>query len=90
MVFFYVHPSTLKRYCKLAPTDFERTFNIHMEASVGGKVMDTFDKKKEQDPNWYQPLKPLSGFVYRQNQCIFAVADPSRYPAIKLPAESNN
>jgi len=87
---FYVHPSTLKRYCKQGSTDFERTFNVHMEASVGGKVVDVYDKKKEQDPNWYQPLKPVPGLVYRQNQCVFVVTDPSRYPAIKLPADSNN
>jgi len=86
---FYVPPSTLKRYCKLSPSDFERLFNIHIEANVDGKYADSIDENKEKDPKWYQPLKAMAGFVYRQNQCAFIVTDPNHYPAIKLPAESN-
>lgn len=87
---FYVHPSTLKRYSKLGPSDFDRTFNVHIEADVDGKYADAFDKNKEKDPAWYQSLKAIPGLVYRQNQCPFIVSDPNRYPAIKLPAESGN
>lgn len=87
---FYVHPSTLKRYSKLGPSDFERTFNVHVEADVDGKYADAFDKNKEKDPVWYQPLKVVPGLVFRQNQCPFIVNDPTRCPAIKLPAETAN
>ena len=83
---FYVHPSTLARYnTGLGPTDFDRKFNIHIEAFVGGAKMDYFDKKKEPDLNWYQQLRAIPGLVYRQNQTPFIVSDSARYPAIKLP-----
>ena len=82
----YVHPSTLGRYCERSYTDFERKFNIHIEALIGGAEMDHFDKNREKDPNWFQPLKPITGLVYLQNQTPFIIADPDRYPGIKLPA----
>ncbi len=82
---FYVHPSTLGRYCSRSYEDFDRKFNIHLEAYVGGGLVDAIDKNKEKDPLWYKPLRPLPGFVYRQDQCAFLVAEPDRYPAIKLP-----
>ena len=47
--------------------------------------MDYFDKNKETDVNWYKALRPLDGYVYRQNQSPFIMADPDRYPPIKLP-----
>ncbi len=84
---FYVPPATLARYSTdRGPSDFDRTFNIHVEAYVGGVKVDYFDKNKETDANWYQQLKPLSGFVYRQDQSPFILTDPNRYPPIKLPA----
>ena len=84
---FYVHPSTLGRYSDdRGYEDFDRKFNIHIEAYVGGAKMDNFDKNKEQDPNWFQPLVPIPNLVYRQDQSPFLLADPDRYPAIKLPA----
>ena len=86
---FYVPPSILKRYSKLGASDFDRKFNIHIDATVGGKVADFFNKNKETDADWYKSLKPVAGMVYRQDQCIFAVVDPGRYPAIKVPAENN-
>ena len=66
--------------------DFDRKFNIHVEADVDGKAVDVFDKNKETDPNWYQPLRPIPGLLYLQNQSPFISADPDRYPALKLPA----
>ena len=85
---FYIHPSALGRYSTdRGYTDFDHSFNIHLEAYVGGVKMDYFDKKKEQDPNWFQQLKAVPGLVCRQNQTPFLIADPDRYPAIKLPVE---
>lgn len=84
---FYVAPDTLNRYStERGSTDFDRTFNIHIEASVGGALVDYFDKNKETDKNWYQTLKPVDGLVYRQDQSPFTMADPDRYPPIKYPA----
>lgn len=83
---FYVHPSTLGRYSKQGPTDFERKFNIHLDALIDGKVVDNIDKNKETDLTWYQKLTTtIPGLVYQQNQSPFLLSDPSKYPAIKLP-----
>ncbi|MCE0498872.1 MAG: hypothetical protein LV481_13100 [Methylacidiphilales bacterium] len=82
---FYVHPNTLARYSTSAGyTDFDRTFNVHAEAYVGDQLSDYFDKRKEDDLNWFKPLTVIEGLVYRQNQCAFIVDSPDRYPAIKL------
>ena len=87
---FYLPPATVARFSTTrGSSDFDRTFNIHVEAYVAGTKVDYFDKNKEQDGNWYQQLKPLSGFVYRQEQSPFIVADPDRYPPIKLPSASS-
>jgi len=83
----YVHPSTLARYSsEHGSEDFDRKFNIHLEAYVGGVKVDYFDKTKETDLNWYQSLRVVPGLVYRQDQCPFLAVDSDRYPAIKLPA----
>lgn len=85
---FYVPPSALARYSsKQGISDFDRKFNIHIEAYVKGAKVDYFDKNKEQDPNWYQALRVVPDMVYRQDQCIFMIMDPSRYPQIKLPSK---
>jgi hypothetical protein len=84
---FYVPPATVNRFSSArGPSDFDRLFDIHIEAYVGGTKVDYFDKNKEADANWYQQLKPLSGFVFRQDQTPFIVTDPVRYPPIKLPS----
>jgi hypothetical protein len=81
---FYVHPSTLLRYStKSGASDFGDRFNVHVEAYVNGTKVDYFDKNKSQDPNWYQSMKAIPGLIYRQDQCVFMLADPSRYPQIK-------
>jgi hypothetical protein len=86
----YVHPSALGRYSGPGGTsDFDRKFNIHVEADVDGKPVDTFDKNKETDPNWYQPLKPVPGLLFLQNQSPFITTDPDRYPELKLPASAS-
>jgi len=83
---FYVHPSTLARFSsERGYEDFDRKFNIHLEAYVGGIKVDYFDKTKENDLNWYQPLRVVPGLVYRQDQCPFLLVDPDRYPVIKPP-----
>ena len=82
---FYVHPSTLARYSgDRGYEDYDRKFNVHVEAYVAGAKMDYIDKRKEQDPNWYQQLKAVPNLVYRQDQCPFLLDSPDRYPAIKL------
>ena len=63
--------------------------NIELDDLISSGViglMDAIDKNKdkETDKNWFQALKALDGLVYRQNQCAFLLADPGRYPAIKL------
>jgi len=85
---FYVHPSTLGRYSsERGYTDFDRKFNVHLEAYVGGVLMDAIDKTKDpQGANWYQALKVVPNLVYRQDQCPFMLSEPDRYPAIKLSA----
>ncbi len=47
---FYVHPNTLGRYSSRDAEDFDRKFDVHMEAYVGGVLMDKIDKNKEKDP----------------------------------------
>ena len=85
---FYVHPSTLGRYSdERGYENFDRKYDIHIEAYVGGTLMDEINKNKEQDPlNWFKPLTVVPNLVYRQDQTPFIVSDPDRYPAIKLPA----
>jgi hypothetical protein len=87
---FFLPPDTVARFSTArGPSDFDRNFNIHIEAYVGGTKVDYFDKNKEADGNWYQTaLKPLSGFVMLQNQTPFIVSDPDRYPPIKVPTAS--
>jgi hypothetical protein len=85
---FYVHPSALTRYSTKngAQEDFDRRFNIHIEADVAGTPVDVYDKKKETDAGWYKPLVPVAGMVMRQDMTPFIAADVSRYPQIKVPA----
>ena len=85
---FYVHPSTLARYSSdRGFEDFDRRFNIHIEAWAGGAMVDYFDKKKDpQGLDWYKSLKAIPDLVYRQDQCCFLISNPDRYPAIKPPA----
>ena len=81
---FYVHPATLLRYStKAGSGDFAEKFNVHLEAYVNGVKVDYFDKNKEDDANWFQPLKVIPGLVYRQDQCGFMLVDPTRYPQIR-------
>jgi hypothetical protein len=63
---FYVHPNTIGRYSSRDAEDFDRKFNIHVEAYVGGQLMDQIDKRKEKDPAWFKPILPTS-FIVRTN-----------------------
>jgi hypothetical protein len=85
---FYVHPDTLGRYSDDRGSEqFERKYDVHLEAYVGGTLMDAVNKNKEDDPlKWFQPLVPIANLVYRQDQSPFALSDSGRYPAIKLQA----
>ncbi len=88
----YLHPSTLARYSTPSGgvNDFDRKFDVHVEADITGMSPVGVDKNKEEDPNWYQALRTIPGLVYRQNQCPFINDNPDRYPAIKLPDSSSN
>lgn len=85
---FFVNPNTLGRYCQRTYSDFDRTFNIHIEAYINGQKMDYIDKNKETDPNWFAALKPITNLVYLQYQTPFIAYDSDRYPGIKLPDTS--
>jgi hypothetical protein len=85
---FYVHPNTLGRYSEHGYTDFDRKYDIHMEAYVNGALMDKIDKNKETDPNWFKALRATPDLVYRQDQSPFVVLDVSKYPAIKLQPDT--
>ena len=85
---FYVHPSTLARYSSdRGAEDYDRKFNIHLEAYVDGALQDYFNKRPEKDLDWFKVLKPITGLVFRQDQCPFILADTDRYPAMKLPTQ---
>ncbi len=85
---FYVHPSTLARFSGDGGyQNYDRKYDIHAQLLVGGAVVDEINKNKESDPlGWYKPLTVVPNLVYRQDQTPFIIADPDRYPAIKLPA----
>ena len=86
---FYVHPNTMTRYCgSVSYEDFDRKFNIHVEAYVGGKLVDYIDKNKDVDKWWSAPTA-VSNFVCRQDQTPFLMSDITRYPQIKLPSSDS-
>ena len=83
----YVHPSTMDRYSDdHGFENYDKKYNVHVEAHVGGALMDAIDKNKEKDLNWYKALTPVPGLVYRMDQSPFIMADSDRYPAMKLVA----
>ena len=83
---FYVSSAVLARYSNRTD-DFDRKFDVHIEAYVNGALVDEVNKNKETDPlKWFVPLKPIPDLVYRQDQCPFMVSDPDRYPMIKPSA----
>ena len=89
---FYVHPNALGRYSSSrGASDFDTSgkFDIHVEAYVGGKLMDRIDRKKGETDGWHLQLKAVPNLVYRQNQTPFLNVDVDRYPAIKLPDDSS-
>ena len=47
---FYVHPNTLARYSDdRGYENFDRKYDVHVEAYVNGALMDEINKNKEQD-----------------------------------------
>jgi hypothetical protein len=82
----YLHPSTLARYSGSGGAeDFERKFNVRVEAYVGGKLVD-YQSKNPHDPSgpdWNKGLTPIPNFVLRQDQTPFLMADTTRYPMLK-------
>jgi hypothetical protein len=88
---FYVHPSALARYSGSGGyEDFDRKFNIHVEAYVGGKLVDYFDKNKN-DPggaNWFKAPTAVPNVVSNQADSPFIVSNPNRYPETKSSTSS--
>jgi hypothetical protein len=81
---FYVHPSALARYSGGGSTeDFDRKFDIRITASVGGKVVDQYDKKNDYS-DWTSKVVAVDHMVFRQDQSPFLMADTTRYPMSKL------
>jgi len=81
---FYVSPAVLARYSSdRGVEDFDRKFNVHLEAYANGALVDMIDKRKEQDPKWFAPFRAVPNLVSRQDQCPFVISDTSRYPMIK-------
>jgi hypothetical protein len=80
-VAFYVHPSTVERYGGAA--QFEKK-NVRLEAYTGGELVAAKEKKEEKDPNWFTPIKKVSGGVYTKEKSPFAFVDLIAYPASKL------
>jgi hypothetical protein len=88
---FYVDPSVLARYCGNGNyEDFDRKFDVHVEADIGGKEIDWINKNHETDDSWYTKPTPVPNLVMRMNQSPFSRADVSHYPMIKLPTESGS
>jgi hypothetical protein len=86
----YVHPATVARYSGSGTTeDFDRKFNVHVEAYVGGKLVDYYDKHKDSDKWWTLPTA-VPDLVFRQDLTPFLVSDVTRYPQLKpLPSGSS-
>lgn len=63
-------------------------FNVNVQAYVGGQMVDTKDKRKENDPNWFAPYKSISGLVMNKTQSVFILNDTDRYPTVK-PKQGN-
>lgn len=87
---FFVSPSTLARYSGSGRVDdFDRKFNIHIEAYVGGKLVDYFNKNPR-DPggnDWFKAPTAVPNLVCRQDQTPFFMSDVTKYPQIKLPSQ---
>ncbi len=87
---FFVSPSTLARYCGTGSyEDFDRKFNIHIEASVGGKLVDYYDKNKDVDKWWTAPTA-VPNLVFRQDQSPFLLSDVAHFPQLKLQAPAQS
>jgi len=83
----YLHPSTLARYAGNGGTeDFDRKFNVKVEAYVGGKLVD-YQSKNPHDkggPDWNKIITvSVPNLVLRQDQTPFLMADSIRYPMLK-------
>lgn len=77
---FYLHPNTIERYG--GERGLEK-HNVHVEAYVGGTLVASADKKKD-DPDWiHGKFKSISGMVLTKDQSPWALADLDLYPAQK-------
>jgi len=82
----FLHPSTLARYAGTrGPEDFERKYNVRVEAYVGGKMVD-YQSKNPNDkggPDWNKGLPSVTNMLMQQDKTPFIAADTNRYPMIK-------
>jgi len=87
---FYVNPNVLTRYSGTGGYEnFDRKWNVHVEAYVGGKLVDYYDKNKDEDKWWTKPTA-VANLVCRQDQSPFLLSDVTRYPQIKLPSSDSS
>jgi hypothetical protein len=85
----YLHPSTLARYSSpRGSEDYDRKFDVHVEAYVDGVLVDRIDKNKGEKDDWYKPFTVIPDLVFRQDQTPFVMADSDRYPAMKMSGSS--
>ncbi len=78
---FYISPDAVAAYHL---DRFLSQCNINVQAVVGGQVVDSKDKKKDEE-NWFarSDYKIISGIVLTKNQTPFILNDTDRYPVIK-------
>lgn len=77
----YIPPDVAARY---SLDRYLSQFNVNIQAFVGGQMVDSKDKRREQKEDWFSGYKTVSGLVYNKMQSPFILNDTDRYPAIKL------
>lgn len=78
---FYISPDAAGVY---RLDRFLSQCNINAQALIGGQVVDSRDKRKDEE-NWYSrsDYKVVPGVVMLKNQTPFILWDTDRYPVIK-------
>jgi hypothetical protein len=81
-VAFFLHPSVIERFG--GEQKIERK-NIHVEAYVKGQLVSSADKKREDDPNWFNTITTkIAGMVLTKSQSPWASTDAGKFPMAKL------
>jgi hypothetical protein len=80
-VLFFLHPSVVERF---GGENSISKKNIRAEVYVKGQLVSTADKKKEEDPNWVNPIPKSGGLVMTKAQSPWASTEAGRFPMAKL------